>query len=264
MEDEKIIKLRRALESATPAKPKTTRKAASSQTIEGDQNIQAGGGKVVRQSIKGNGNVQIGGGVGNMTIRTSKGPKIEITAPVGSLGANPAFRARIEGLLKQINDYRYQRLGKAFKFGALYGDLAKAFDIDPKNWKAIWMLDESVAAEVIPWLEAKLDSTQQGRLEKAARREGYAHTRGHIGEIGAGRIVGRLVFYKRAVNAGSDAGDHRRAERRSEVGLRHLDVLAGHVRLDLRPDSRVRAAARRAQRFHPRADRLGDFKIMAE
>lgn len=183
MEDEKIIKLRRALESATPAKPKTTRKAASSQTIEGDQNIQAGGGKVVRQSIKGNGNVQIGGGVGNMTIRTSKGPKIEITAPVGSLGANPAFRARIEGLLKQINDYRYQRLGKAFKFGALYGDLAKAFDIDPKNWKAIWMLDESIAAEVIPWLEAKLDSTQQGRLEKAARREGYAHTRGHMFRI---------------------------------------------------------------------------------
>ncbi|NMG45944.1 hypothetical protein GPA22_19690 [Aromatoleum toluvorans] len=184
MEDEKVVKLRRALEEATPAKPKAPRhRAVPAQSIEGDNNIQAGGGKVARQSIKGNGNVQVAGTVGSMTIRTTKGPKIEMTAPAGSLGANPAFRARIEGLLKQINDYRYQRLGKAFKFGALYGDLAKAFDLDPKNWKAIWLFDESRAAEVIPWLEAKLDSTQQGRLEKAARREGYAHTRGHLFRI---------------------------------------------------------------------------------
>jgi hypothetical protein len=206
MEDEKIVKLRRTLSEATPVKPKASRlKLVPSQTIEGDGNIQAGGDKVARQSIKGNGNVQVAGSVGNMTIRTVKGPKIEMTAPFGSIGANPAFRARIEGLIKQINDYRYQRLGKAFKFAAvvfdlcvdadfaplaasdnpsakplislsaetpsthksnttfaaLYGDLAKAFGLDPKNWKDIWMFDESRAAEVIPWLEDKLNNTQR-------------------------------------------------------------------------------------------------------
>lgn len=181
MEDDKIVKLRQALEAATPTKPKNPRRrAVPAQTIEGDNNIQAGGGKVARQSIKGNGNFQIAGSVGNVNIHTTKGPTITMTAPAGSLGANPAFRARIEGLLKQINDYRYQRLGKSFKFAALYGDFAKAFGLDPKNWKDIWMFDESRAMEVIPWLEDKLNNTQQGRVEKAAKGEGYAHSRGHL------------------------------------------------------------------------------------
>lgn len=181
MEDEKIVKLRRALEAATPAKPKATRrKAEPSQTIEGEQNIQAAGGKVVRQSIKGNGNVQIGGGLGSMNIRTIKGPKIEIAPPLGSIGANPALRTRIEGLIKQINDYRYQRLGKAYKFGALNGELAKAFGLKPADWKNIWLWDESSAEEIIAWLEGKRDNTQQGRVEKATKREGFQHSRGHL------------------------------------------------------------------------------------
>lgn len=181
MEDEKLAKLRSALEAATPAKPKTTRgKPAPVQTIEGDQNIQAGGGKVARQSIKGNGNVQIGGGVGNMTIRAGRAPKIEIAPPLGSIGADSALRARIEQLIKQVSDYRFKRLGKNFRFGALYGDLAKAFGLKAADWRMIWLWDASRADEVIAWLQGKLDATQQGRIEKAATREGFQHTRGHL------------------------------------------------------------------------------------
>lgn len=181
MEDEKIVKLRRALESATPAKPTTTRRKASpSQTIEGDQNIQAGGGAVKKQSIKGSGNVQIGGGVGSMTIRTTKGPKIELAPAPGSIGANPTLRLRIESLIKQTEEYRYQRLGKSYKFGSLHGDLARSLGYKSSDWRNIWLEDESSAPQIIAWLEEKRDNTQQGRIEKAAKRPGFNHTRGQL------------------------------------------------------------------------------------
>lgn len=179
MDEKKIAKLHLVLGTATPIKPIRS-KAEPSQTIEGDQNTQTGGDKVVRQSIKGNGNTQIGGGVGSMTIRTTKGPKIEIEPPYGSIGANPALRVRIDGLIKQINDFRYQRLGKAFKFGAIHGELAKAFGLKPADWKSIWLWDESSAEEIVNWLESKRDNTQQGRMAKASQREGFQHTRGHM------------------------------------------------------------------------------------
>ncbi len=165
-----------------PAPPKRTRKKAAqpSQTIDGDNNAQVAGGKVVRQSIKGNGNVQVAGTVQQLTVRSSKSPKIEVAPPSGSIGANPALRIRIEGLIKQINEYRYQRLGKAFKFAALYGELAKAFGLKPSDWKSIWLWHECWAKELIDWLEDKLDNTMQGRINKVAKGEGYQHARGHL------------------------------------------------------------------------------------
>ncbi|NYT68691.1 hypothetical protein [Pusillimonas noertemannii] len=169
-----------------PALPsnKTRRgKSLPSQSVEGDNNTQVAGERVVHQSIKGSGNVQIGGAVGRVTVHANKAPRIEIAAPFGSIGADPAFRARIESLIKQINEYRHKRLGKSFKFGALYGELAKAFGLAPKSWRDIWLFDESMAPEVIHWLEAKLNNTQQGRIDRAARGEAYMHTRGHLFKI---------------------------------------------------------------------------------
>lgn len=181
MEDEKIVKLRQALEAATPVKPKATRrKTVPSQAIEGDNNMQTGSGKVVRQSIKGSGNVQVAGGVNSMTIRTPKAPKIELTPPPGSIGANPALRLRIEGLIKQIEEYRYQRLGKSYKFGSVHGDLARSLGYKSADWRNVWLEDESSATQIITWLEEKRDNTQQGRIEKAAKRPGFNHSRGQL------------------------------------------------------------------------------------
>lgn len=61
--------------------------------------------------------------------------------------------------------------------------MAKAFGLKPVDWKNIWLWDESRAAEIIAWLESKRDNTQQGRIEKAAKGEGYKHTRGHLFDI---------------------------------------------------------------------------------
>lgn len=166
----------------TPSSPKSRsrRVVKSSQVVCGDNNTQMNDGKVSGQSIKGNGNVQISGAMHKLTVRTNKSPKIELTPPHDSIGANATLRLRIEGLIKQINDYRYQRLGEKFKFGAIYGELAKAFGLKPADWKNVWLWDESRAPELISWLEVKRDNTINGKIEKAASKEGYRHTRGHL------------------------------------------------------------------------------------
>lgn len=170
----------RSILSDSEPRPSLERvKDVASQVIEGDGNMQVGG-KPAQQSIKGNGNVQIGGGVNALHIGTGRPLKVEMAAPDGTIGADPTLRARIESLIKQVNDYRYQRLGKAFRFAALHGELAKAFGMSPKNWKSLWLLDRAMAPDVIGWLQQRLDNTQQGRIDRAAGRRDYAHTRGHL------------------------------------------------------------------------------------
>jgi hypothetical protein len=166
-------------EVPAPSKNRPKKVVAQSQIIHGDNNAQVCNSKTPSQSITGNGNVQISGAM-QLTVRASRGPKIELTPPQNSIGANSALRLRIEGLFKQINDYRFQRLGKKYKFGAIYGELAKAFGLKPADWKSIWLWDESRASEIVSWLELKRDNTITGKIEKAASKEGYQHTRGHL------------------------------------------------------------------------------------
>jgi hypothetical protein len=177
-----ILEIADAIKKAPdiPLKRVRRKPALTPQTIEGDDNTQISSGKAIRQSIKGSGNVQVAGGVQQVLVRTLGKPKIEISPPPGSIGANMALRARIEALIKQINEYRYQRLGKTYRFAALYGELAKAFGLKQSNWKDIWRWGEDRAEEIIVWLEGKRDNTLQGRIQKAAKGEGYLHTRGHL------------------------------------------------------------------------------------
>lgn len=181
MEDKNVVKIRGLLESAEPAKPKATRrKAAPSQAIEGDQNIQTSGGKVVKQSIKGSSNVQIGGGVGNMTIRTTKGPKIEITPAPDSIGANGLLKERVKEAFGQLGKEREKRFGKS-AYQALYAKFKTDFSI-PKElpWTIIWDWPASRADEIITYLGGKFGNTIGGRIENAAKKPGYQHTRGQL------------------------------------------------------------------------------------
>lgn len=157
-----------------PAAPKARRKkAAPGQSIVGSNNTQVSHG-LGSQVINGDNNTQ------HLSIHTTGSPKIEILPPARSIGDNSALRIRIDGLLKEIEQYRYERIGKTYKFGSLHGELATAFGLERKHWKNIWLWDEFRAAEVIAWLEVKRDRTRQGRIQKAAKGEGYQHTRGHL------------------------------------------------------------------------------------
>lgn len=178
-------------ESSPKAQSRRKSPTAASQAIDGDQNVQTGGGNVKRQTIKGNGNVQVGGSVSSINVRSGGRVKIELTPALGSIGANAALRARIEGLLKEINDARYERIGATYKFAALYGSLAKAFGLKSAEWKNIWLWHEFRAPEVIAWLEGARDNTQAGRIKKAAKGAGYKHTRPHLFRL-EGDYLGQL------------------------------------------------------------------------
>jgi hypothetical protein len=171
--DETTRRVRNLLEGilgdAKPKKPKAPRRSQP---------------KPPTIAVNGNGNQVAGGNINNTHIRvTGRAAKIEIPLPPGSIGANPLLRQRIDNLFKQINEYRYERLGKKYRFGTIHGELAKAFDLKAKDWKQMWLWPEARADDVIKWLEDKRDNTQQGRIEKAARREGYRHTRPHLFRI---------------------------------------------------------------------------------
>ncbi len=181
MEDDKIVKMRQFLDAATPAKPKASRlNLVPSQTIEGDGNIQAGGGKVARQSIKGSGNVQVGGGVGTMTIRTTRGPKIEITPAPGSIGADGVLKEQVKEAFGKVGTEREKRFGKS-AYQVMYSTFKKDFSI-PKElpWTVIWDWHASRAAEIFAYLEQKHGNTIGGKIENAARKPGYQHTRGQL------------------------------------------------------------------------------------
>lgn len=162
-----------------PKKERESTKRRASQSITGNSNAQIGDGKEVSQSIRGNRNIQISGSGHSIKINTdNKETPQAAPLPAHSIGNNSALRIRIENLIKDIISYRYKRYGKNYKGGAVYGQLATAFGL--RKWNEILLWDESRAPEVISWLESKRNNTQQGKIEKAATRSGYQHSRGHL------------------------------------------------------------------------------------
>lgn len=213
-QDKKLTLVKSALTSAKqPRKPRSQ----PAQRIDGDDNVQAGG-RSITQTIRGNGNVQLAGGAQVLSIRTTKA-KVEIAPPPGSIGAVGLLKARIDGLFKEINAFRAERLGKGFKFGAIYGEMARAFDLKPADWKQIWLWPESRAAEIIAWLEVKRDNTQEGRIRKAAQKPGYKHARGHL--------------YRLETEALSRLG----LDVNSDVVRRQRHLLTGHESRSTMPDA---------------------------
>jgi hypothetical protein len=124
-------------------------------------------------------NGKVIGRVEHLTVVTGS-PKLEVPPPPTSIGADSALRLRIDGLLNEIRENRSKYHGANTRWGAINGELAKAFGLPPRNWKQIYLLDVCRAEEVIAWLEEKRDNTIQGRIKKAASRPGYRHSRGHL------------------------------------------------------------------------------------
>jgi len=170
------------MSTAEPTSPRKAprRKAVPAQTIEGDGNVQAGGGKALRQTIKGNGNVQVNGGIGSMTIRSTRAPKIEIAPAPGSIGADGVLKERVKEAFGALGTEREKRFGKS-AYQVMYSTFKKDFSI-PKElpWTAIWDWPASRADEVVAYLEAKYGETIAGKIERAAKKPGYQHTRGQL------------------------------------------------------------------------------------
>jgi hypothetical protein len=172
------------------AKPKRARRKDStpvaSQSIEdGDYNTQIGNGLPVNQSIKGGShNIQAAGMV-NLTIRHEKPKSVKVTVapPPGSIGANSLLKERIQGLFATLGERRKKRYG-ATAFRVMYGKFKADFDIpEEQPWTIIWTWPEGRGDEIVRYLTAKCDQTIDGKIEKAAKRPGYRHSRGHLFRI---------------------------------------------------------------------------------
>jgi hypothetical protein len=150
------------LEEATPTKKKPRR---SSKNTTPPTSMR----------ITGNGNVQVAGDV----IITTKQSEKKILPPPSSIGADPLLKSRITTLFNKIGEAREKRFGKS-AYSVLYSKFKRDFGIKNNKWTAIWTWPKECAPAIIDYLEDKYSNTIQGRLEKAASKGGYIHTRPYL------------------------------------------------------------------------------------
>ncbi|MCI5220911.1 MAG: hypothetical protein D3914_17370 [Candidatus Electrothrix sp. LOE2] len=62
----------------------------------------------------------------------------------------------------------------------MYRNFKKDFGIKEGKWTQIWEWPEGCAKDIIQYLDEKYSNTIAGRIEKAAKRSGYSHTRPYL------------------------------------------------------------------------------------
>ena len=134
----------------------------------------------VVQMISGHGNEGVVGDNNQVTQNINTTTTLKVEPPPGTIGAHAALRRRITDLIREIEEHRRARLGAKFKYGSVQGIAAEALGLKKTQWQQVWLWDVSRAPEVIERLERARDNTMQGRINKAARRQDYGHTRGHL------------------------------------------------------------------------------------
>lgn len=139
--------------------------------------------QAVKQTISGQGNVVVVGNNNRVTQHTNTTTKLKVEPPPGSIGAHGALRLRINDLIREIQEHRRARFGAEFKHGSVQGIAAMALGLKNTEWAQVWLWDVSRAPDVIEALERARNNTMQGRINKAARRPGYKHSRGHLFRI---------------------------------------------------------------------------------
>ena len=130
---------------------------------------------LVSMNVKGNGNVQVAGDV----FITTKQPEKKILPPPASIGADTLLKNRIMSLFNKIGEAREKRYGKS-SYGVLYSKFKKDFGIKNNKWTVIWTWPKECSRAIIDYLEEKYGNTIQGRIERAAGKKGYIHTRPHL------------------------------------------------------------------------------------
>jgi hypothetical protein len=164
----------------------TKRGKSISQRIAGDDNAQIGGnviaGKATRkrhpsaeegisQSIKGNGNVQVAG-----DFIDARSSIIKVLPPTDSIGSDPLLKETIMAHFNRLGEEREKRFGKN-AYRVMYRKFKKDFCIEHNAWTIIWTWPKDCSEAIIDYLNKKYDETIQGRIERAAKREGYPHRR---------------------------------------------------------------------------------------
>lgn len=134
----------------------------------------------VKQMAVGNGNIQISGDVGRITLEASKKVVVKYQYPLGTIGANPTLKSRIESMINELGLRREKRFQKS-AYAVIRSNLKKDFGISKsEKWTSIWEWPESRASELIDYFAVKLDKTIDGKIQKSAQKPNYKHTRGQL------------------------------------------------------------------------------------
>lgn len=124
--------------------------------------------------IGGNSNYQV---AGDMNIVTHKLPDIKMLPPPESIGGNVLIKKKIQDLFGKIGEERKKHHPET-AYAVMFNIFKKDFDISKeKKWTEIWSWPIECADNIITYLEGKYSNTIQGRIEKAAKKEGYLDTR---------------------------------------------------------------------------------------
>lgn len=126
----------------------------------------------VLQIASGNKNIQVAGDF-HMYEKSSI---IKVLPSPESIGSDTLLKERIQTLFNKIGEEREKRFGKQ-AYSVLYKKFKSDFKIKNNPWTIIWTWPKSCAEEIISYLENKYSNTKQGRIEKAASRSNYIHTR---------------------------------------------------------------------------------------
>ena len=135
----------------------------------------------ISQKQSGKGNIQVGGDYthhGDVNYTTQKINK-NIVPPPGTIGSDSLLRNRIQTLVNKIGDERKKRFGNS-AYAVVARQIKSRFKIKNNKWTAIWLWPRDCADEIIEFLEDLYSNTIGGRIEKAASKKDYMHTRPHL------------------------------------------------------------------------------------
>ena len=117
----------------------------------------------------------------NITVTTKKTYKRQYSP--GSIGYNGLLVTNIKKWCKKIIEARTklgnrdgQTVAKVF-----YRTFCKNFNVN--SMVGIYDLPESIASDVINYLEQTYNNTKEGRIRNAAKKTGYTHSVGHYFRI---------------------------------------------------------------------------------
>lgn len=152
-------------------KPKKTRRTKAEATAS------------ISQTAVGAGNIQVAQVRGDLVIKqeASKAHKTKVPLPPDSIGADRHLKQAINNRIRLIKETWAKKSDMQMASIYFYSKFKKHFGIPTKeDFGIIWYWGKDRAQAIIDYLDEIYSGTMPGRLSKAAKKEGYLPTRGHL------------------------------------------------------------------------------------
>lgn len=129
----------------------------------------------INQTINGDNNIQVAGNY----YASKNAPQKRILPPPDSIGSDSLLKQNIIALFNKIGETREKRFGRS-AYNAMYKKFKDDFGIKNNKWTIIWTWPKQCALSIQNYLNEKYNNTIAGRMQKAAKRTNYIHTRPHL------------------------------------------------------------------------------------